>query len=200
MNPTVRRIAVSGSAVVALLGGAAAVTTATASTASAAEVQTVIDRATGAPVKLPDGRTTYVRGMDAASYRITPEQQSVVVLAAGSNDEDPAGISNGLTPNGGQGAALQNPNQQLPAGQQAGYNQQVTTQAGGGAIGVGIVSILLLAIIVLVKVKHSGLKAIDATIGVLFGIALSGTFIGTMGAQMTNSLVSSLGTMLGGLG
>ncbi|MFD1277422.1 hypothetical protein ACFQ51_52665 [Streptomyces kaempferi] len=50
-----------------------------------------------------------------------------------------------------------------------------------------------------VKVKHSGLKASDAVIGALFGIALSGTVVGAMGSQLTNSLVGSLGTMLGGL-
>jgi choline dehydrogenase-like flavoprotein len=199
MNQTIRRIAVSGSAAVALLGGAAAITLADSPTASAAELETAVNRATGAPVSLPDGRTVHVRGLDAASYSATSEQHSVVVLAAAKSDDDPAGISNGNTPAGGSGAALTNPN--TPAtGQQTGYNQQITTQAGGGTIAVGMVSILLLAVIVWVKVKHSGLKAVDATLGVLFGIALSGTFIGTMGSQMTNSLVGSLGTALGGLG
>lgn len=197
MNATLRRIAVSGSAAVALLGGAAAITTATAPSASAAEMQTVINRATGAPVNMPDGRVVHVRGMDAAAYKASPEHTSTIVLAAAKSDTtDPAGITTGLTADGGQGAAIQNP----VTGQQTGYNQQITTQAGGGTIAVGIVSILLLAIIVFVKVKHSGLKAIDATLGVLFGLALSGTFIGTMGSQMTNSLVGSMGTMLSGLG
>lgn len=199
MNQTIRRIAVSGSAAVALLGGAAAITTATAPTASAAEIETTITRATGAPVNMPDGRVIHVRGMDAAAYKASPEHTSTIVLAAAKTDSDPAGISNGLTADGGQGSAITNPN--TPAsGQQTGYNQQITTQAGGGVIGVGIVSILLLAIVVFVKVKHSGLKATDATLGVLFGIALSGTFIGTMGSQMTNSLVGSMGNMLSGLG
>jgi hypothetical protein len=197
MNQTIRRIVVSGSAAVALLGGAAAITTATAPSASAADMQTVITRATGAPVNMPDGRVVHVRGMDAAAYKASPEQHSVIVQAAAKSDTtDPAGITTGLTADGGQGAAIQNP----VTGQQTGYNQQITTQAGGGVIGVGIVSILLLAIVVFVKVKHSGLKAIDATLGVLFGIALSGTFIGTMGSQMTNSLVGSMGNMLSSLG
>ncbi|MFD1309846.1 hypothetical protein [Streptomyces kaempferi] len=199
MNPTIRHIAVSGSAAVALLGGAAAITTAAAPTASAAEIQAHIDRAAGAPVSMPDGRTVHIRGLDAAAYKASPEHTSTIALAAAKTDgTDPAGISNGLTADGGQGAAITNPNS--PAtGQQTGYNQQVTTQAGGGAIGVGIVSILVLAIIVFVKVKHSGLKASDAVIGALFGIALSGTVVGAMGSQLTNSLVGSLGTMLGGL-
>ncbi len=197
MNATLRRIAVSGGAAVALLGGAATITVASADTASAAEVQTAIDRATGAPVTLPDGRTMHVRGLDTAGYRATAEQRTAVVSLASVTEDDSDGVGTGLTPDGGSGAAIQNPYSQTPANYTP---QQIQTQAGGGTIAVSIVSILVLAILVFVKVKHSGLKAIDATLGVLFGIALSGTFIGTMGSQMTNSLVGSLGTMLGGLG
>ncbi|MGQ4343558.1 hypothetical protein [Streptomyces sp. SAS_275] len=201
MNPTVRHIAVSGSALVALLGGAAAITTATAPTASAAEIQTAIDRATSTPVNLPDGRTTYVRGMDAASYSATAEQHTVV-LAAAKSDDDPAGISNGLTADGGQGAAITSPNSpQAPInGVQTGYNQQVTTQAGGGTIAVGIVGILVLGIIVVVRVRGKDVKVGDAVILTLFGVAISGTVIGAMATQMTNSGVGSLGGILGGLG
>ena len=81
----------------------------------------------------------------------------------------------------------------------AGYGQQITTQAGGGAIGVGIVVILLLGGLVFVKVKHSGLKAGDAVLTTLFGIALSGTVIGAMGNDLTKSVGGSVGGMLGGL-
>ncbi|MFD4547253.1 hypothetical protein [Streptomyces sp. NPDC058466] len=199
MNQTIRRIAVSGSAAVALLGGAAAITTASAPAASATEMQTVIDRATGARVNMPDGRTTYVRGMDAAAYKASPAHTTTIVLAAAKTDgDDPSGISNGLTSDGGQGAAIQNP--QTPAtGQQTGYNQQVTTQAGGGTVAVGIVSILILGIIVFFKVKHGHLKTSDAVLGGLFGIAISGTFVGAMGSSITNNLVGSLGSMLSGL-
>ncbi|MER5875488.1 hypothetical protein ABT119_06105 [Streptomyces sp. NPDC001910] len=200
MNPTIRRIAVSGSAAVALLGGAAAITAATADTASAAEIQAHIDRATGAPVTMPDGRTVHIRGLDAAAYSATPDHVSTVVLASTKiSGTDPAGISNGLTADGGQGAAITNPNS--PAiGQQTGYNQQVATQAGGGTIAVGIVAILVLGIVVFFKVKHGHLKAADAVLVGLFGITLSGTFIGAMGSQVTNSLVGSLGGVLGSLG
>lgn len=200
MNQTIRRIAVSGSAAVALLGGAAAITTATAPSASAAEMQTVINRATGAPVNMPDGRVVHVRGMDAAAYKASPDHTATVVLASAKSDStDPSGISNGLTSDGGQGAAITNP-QTPAAGQQTGYNQQVTTQAGGGTVAVGIVAILVLGIVVFFKVKHGHLKASDAVLVGLFGIALSGTFVGAMGSQVTNSLVGSLGSMLGGLG
>jgi hypothetical protein len=195
MNTTV-----SGSAAVALLGGAAAITAATADTASAAEIQAHIDRATGAPVNMPDGRTVHIRGLDTAGYKASPQHTSTIVLAAAKTDgTDPSGISNGLTADGGQGAPIANPNS--PAtGQQTGYNQQVTTQAGGGTVAVGIVAILVLGIVVFFKVKHGHLKAADAVLVGLFGITLSGTFIGAMGSQVTNSLVGSLGGMLGNLG
>jgi hypothetical protein len=192
MNETIRRIAVSGSAAVALLGGVAAITTVTADTASATEMQTAINRATGTPVTMPDGRTVHVRGLDNTGYMATPEQHATIVLAAAT--PDPAGISNGLTPNGGAGVALQN-----PVGQQPAYNQQIQTQAGGGTIAVGIVAILVLGIIVFFRVKKHDLKAGDAVLVGLLGITLSGTFIGAMGSQITNSLVGSIGGVLGGL-
>ncbi|MFE4671093.1 hypothetical protein [Streptomyces sp. NPDC056723] len=193
MNSIVRRIAVSGSAAVALLGGAAAITTATAPTASAAEIQTHIDRATGAPVNLPDGRTIHVRGMDAAGYTASPAQHRVVLAAASDDQPDPSNITGGPVP--GAGAPVQNPNQ-TPAG----TNQQLQTQAGGGTVAVGVVAILILGIVVFFRVKKHDLKAGDAVLVGLFGIALSGTVVGAMGSQLTNSLVGSLGNMLGNLG
>lgn len=200
MNQTIRRIAVSGSAAVALLGGAAAITTATAPSASAAEMQTVINRATGAPVNMPDGRVVHVRGLDAAAYTASPEQHSVIVQVAAKEDAAPSpSIGTGLTPNGGQGAPITNP--YTPgAGQQTGYNQQITTQAGGGTIAIGMVSILILGIVVFYKVKHGGLRIADAVIGVVAGVAISGTFLGPMISSMTNSLVGSIGSALSGMG
>jgi len=200
MNATLRRIAVSGSAAVALLGGAAAITLADSPTASATEFETAVNRATGAPVNLPDGRTLHVRGLDAASYTASAEQHSVVVLAAAKSDDDPAGISNGTTPDGGSGAALTNPNS--PAtGTQTGYNQQVTTQAGGGAVlGTGIVAMLLLGVIVFFKIKHHSIKVGDAILVAFLGVALSGTVFGVMAKTMTEQGVGSLGGVLSGLG
>lgn len=196
MNATIRRLAVSGAAVVALTGGASAASVATAPNASATETHTVVQRAVTAAVGLPDGRTIRITGMGGYGQTATPAH--VATVAAFKTDTtDPSDITNGLTPDGGTGAPLQNPynQQQLPAG----YNQQITTQAGGGTIAVGIVSILILSIIVYVKVKHSGLKAADAALGVVAGVAIGGTFLGPMISNMTNSLVGSLGTMLAGL-
>lgn len=200
MNVTIRRIAVSGSAAVALLGGAVAATVASAPTASATDIQTAINRAAGAPVSMPDGRVIHVRGLDSAAYQASPEQRSVVVQAAAKSDATPdpslPGVGTGLTPNGGQGAAIQNPTSQLPAG----LNQQVTTQASGGAVlGSGVVAMLLLGVIVFFKIKHNHIKVGDAILVSFLGIALSGTVIGAMATQMTNSGVGSLGGILSGL-
>lgn len=153
MNATLRRIAVSGSAAVALLGGAA--TTATA---------------------------------DSVEHEAT-------IVAIARTDTQP-GIGAGLTPDGGSGSAIQNPvTGQAPAD----YNQQIQTQASGGAIGAGVVAILVLGIIVFVRVKHRDIKPGDAVLVGLFGIALSGTVIGAMGDQITDSAIASLGNVLGGL-
>jgi hypothetical protein len=158
VNVTLRRIAVSTTATVALLGGTAATASATA-----------------------------------------PEHEATVIAIA--KTETPPGgtdgITNGLTPdNSGMGAQLQNPvTGQVPAG----ANQQIQTKAGGGAIGAGVVAILVLGIIVFVRVKHRDIKPGDAVLVGLFGIALSGTVIGAMGDQITNSAISSLGNVLGGL-
>ncbi|HEY3482968.1 MAG TPA: hypothetical protein VGL02_29155 [Streptomyces sp.] len=200
MSVTFRQIAVSGSAAVALLGGAAAIGVASAPTASAVETQTVAHRAVTAPVTLPDGRTMRITGMGGYGHRATDVH---VATVASFKTDDPTtppgatdGITNGLTPAGGAGAQLQNP----VNGTQAGYNQQITTQAGGGTIAIGIVSILVLGIIVFFKVKHGHIKALDATLVGLLGISLAGTFVGTMGSSITNNLIGSLGSMLGGLG
>lgn len=199
MNESFRRIAVSGSAAVALLGGAAAITAVAAEPASAADMQTAINRATGTPVTMPDGRTLHIRGLDTAAYRADAGHYTATVTLASAKTDTTPGITNGLTPdNSGSGAQLENPYNtgQVPAG----YGQQIQTQAGGATIGVGIVAILILGIVVFIKVKHSGLKAGDAVLTTLFGIALSGTAIGAMSSDLTTSVVGSVGNMLGGLG
>lgn len=153
MNATLRRIAVSTTATIALLGGGSA-------TAAAA-----------------------------------PEHEATV-LAIAKTDTQPGsadGITRDLAPNG-VGAPLQNP-QQVPAG----YNEQIQTQASGGAIGAGVVAILLLGTVVYFRFKGGHLKAGDAVVVTLLGIALAGTVVGAMGDQLTGSVITSLGGVLGGL-
>ncbi|MGW1744550.1 hypothetical protein ACWCRD_02810 [Streptomyces sp. NPDC002092] len=199
MSVTFRQIAVSGSAAVALLGGAAAITLAGSPTASA-EMQTVAHRAVTAPVHLPDGRTMRITGMGGYGHTATGEHVATVASIKTDTATTPPGandsIGTGLTPDGGVGAAITSP----VNSQQTGVNQQITTQSAGGYIGVGVATIAILGLIVFYKVRHGGMKAADAVIGGLFGIALSGTVVGAMGNQLTHSLVGSLGSMLGGLG
>lgn len=199
MNETFRRIAVSGSAAVALLGGATALATVTAEPASAADMQTAINRATGAPVTLPDGRTMHVPGLDNVSYQADDSHYTAAVTLASDTTGGTGGISNGLTPDSsGSGAQLEKPSNtgQVPAG----YGQQIQTQAGGGTmIGTGIVALLLLGIIVFFKIKHGSIKVGDAVLVAFLGVALSTTVIGVMVKSMTETGVGSLGGLLGGL-
>ncbi|QQM45169.1 hypothetical protein [Streptomyces liliifuscus] len=200
MNATIRHIAVSGSALVALLGGAAAITTVTAQPASAADMETAINRATGASVNMPDGRTLHVRGMDAASYRATDEHTRTVILAAAKSEDDP-NIGNGLTPDNGSGAALQNPNQpsingQVPANT---YNpQQVQTQAGGGTISLTVAIGLALLAIVIVMVKKGHVKFAQAFACVALGVYLAPTFFGPLIQQLGGSAATGLGNVWAG--
>ena len=193
MSISFRQIAVSGSAAVALLGGAATITLLDSPTASAAP-QTVAHTAATTPVNLPGGRTVRITGMGGYGHHATEAHvATVAAYKTGTGD----GTTTGMTPDGGAGSALQNPyTGQVPAS----TNQQITTQAGGGYIGVGVATIVILGIVVFYKVRHGGLKTGDAVIGALLGIALSGTVVGAMGNQLTHSLVGSLGNMLGGLG
>lgn len=185
MTTTVRRIAVSGSAAVALLGGAAAITVVDAPQASAVETHTVIERAVTAPVNLPDGRTIRITGMGGYGHRAT--EAHVATVAAWQPGTNP----------GGTGSQLQTP---YNTGQTPADYQQIQAQASGGTVAVGVVSIIILAIIVFYKVKHGGLKVADALLGVVAGVAVGGTFLGPMISGMTNSLVGSLGGVIGGLG
>lgn len=196
MNESFRRIAVSGSAAVALLGGVATLTVVTAEPASATEIQAAVDRATGAQVTLPDGRTMHVPGLDNAAYRADAGHYTAAVTLASNTNP---GIASGLTPdNNGTGSALQNPfnTGQVPAG----YGQQIQTQAGGGAVlGTGIVALLLLGIVVFFKIKHGSIKVGDAVLVAFLGVALSGTVLGVMAKSMTETGIGSLGGVLGGL-
>ncbi|WP_416476998.1 hypothetical protein [Streptomyces sp. LKA04] len=196
MNVTFRQFAVSGSAAVAVLGGAATLPVIAAQPASAVS-ESVVERAVTAPVTLPDGRTLRITGMGGYGHHAS--EKHIATVAGFKADTEPGsadGITNGLTPDSGTGSQLVNPQQQMPAG----YNGQYQTQASGGAIATGVVAILVLGIIVFFKVKAGHIKAFDAVIVSLLGVSLAGTVVGSMGSDLTNSLVGSLGNMLGGLG
>lgn len=195
MNAIIRRIAVSGAAAVALTGGAATITIAASDTAVAAETHTVAERAVTAPVKLPDGRTLRITGM--GGYGHTATREHVATVAAFKTDTtDPSDITNGLTPDNGTGAQLQNP---ITGVQPTGINGQVQTQASGAAIGTGVVAILLLGTIMFFRVKGGHLKVGDAVVVMFFGVAVAGTVIGGMADQITDNGVASLGSIFAGL-
>lgn len=196
MNTTIRRIAVSGSAAVALLGGAATITIADSGTASATEIQAAVDRATGAPVKMPDGRIVHVRGLDNASYKASAEHTATITLAAANADPDPAGITNGITPDNGSGAAIQNP---LNNQQQVNVTpQQIQTQAGGGAISVTVAVGLGLLILVIAMVKRGSVRALQAVACVALGVYLAPTFVGPLVQQLGGSIGTGLGNVWAG--
>lgn len=156
MNATIRRIAVSGAAAVALLGAAG--------TATAAA---------------------------------TEEHEATVIAIAADDTQDPAGITNGLTPDSGSGAPIQNP---VTGVQPNGVNpQQIQTQASGAAIGTGVAAIAILGLIVFFRVKGGHVKVGDAVVVMFLGVALAGTVIGGMADQLTDTGVASLGDILGGL-
>lgn len=190
MNPTIRRIAVSGSAAVALLGGAAAITIVDSPTASATE-QTTVHRAATAPVNLPDGRTIRITGMGGYGHQATAGH--IATVAAYKTDTSP-GVGSGLTPAGGAGAALGNP----VTGTQTGYNQQVVTQSSGGYIAAGVVATLLFGAIAIIRIRSNAHKG-DAVLFLFLGVGIGGTAFGTMIHQITTSGVGSLSGILSGM-
>jgi len=192
MRSTLRQFAVSGSAAVALLGGAAAITVAAPSPASAAEMQTVAHRAVTAPVNLPDGRTIRITGMGGYGHQATA--QHIATVADFKTDTTPAAdpsFGTGLTP---AGAAITNP----VNGTQTGYTQQVTTQSAGGYVAAGVAGTLLFGAIAIIRLRSNAHKG-DAVLFLFLGVGLGGTAFGTMIHQMTASGVGSLGSVLGSL-
>lgn len=132
-----------------------------------------------------------------ATAAVTEEHEATVVAIAKADTQDPSGITNGITPDNGSGAAIQNPVDGLQSNGVTG--QQIQTQANGAAIGTGVVAIAILGIIVFFRVKGGHMKVGDLVVVTLLGVALAGTVIGSMADQITDSGVSSLGGILGGL-
>lgn len=192
MSQTIRRIAVSGSAAVALLGGAAAITTVTAPQASAAEQQATVHRVT-APVNLPDGRTVRITGL--GGYGHTATDAHVATVAAFKTETSPSAspdLTTGITP--GAGTQLPNPLN----GQQTGYNQQITTQAGGGTISLTVAIGIALLAVVIVMVRKGHVKFAQAFACVALGVYLAPTFFGPLIQQLGGSAATGLGNVWAG--
>ncbi|MDT0608843.1 hypothetical protein [Streptomyces lancefieldiae] len=194
MNATIRRFAVSGSAAVAVLGGAATITLASPSPASATASEPVVERAVTAPVTLPDGRTIRITGMGGYGHQATAKQ--IAVVAGIKADAEPGsadGITNGLTPDSGSGAQLVNP-QQVPAG----TPQQYQTQASGGTIGVTVAVGVGLLIGVIVMVRRGSVKVVQAIACIALGVYLAPTFVGPLVQQLGGSIGTGLGNVWSG--
>ncbi|MEV7975405.1 hypothetical protein [Streptomyces sp. NPDC086519] len=193
MTPSFRQFAVSGSAAVALLGGAAAITMATPSPASAA-TQTVAERAVTAPVTLPNGRTLRITGMGGYGHTATADH--IATVAAYKTAGNP-GTTTGDTPAGsGVGTVLQNP-YNTPT-MQTGYNQQITTQASGAAISVTVAIGIGLLIGVVVMIKRGSVKFVQAFACVALGVYLAPTMVGPLITNLGGSVGGSLGNLWSG--
>ncbi|MFI6960976.1 hypothetical protein [Streptomyces sp. NPDC050255] len=181
MSRIVRTLAVSGAAAAALLG-TASVAAADSPDTTTATIEAAADRAAGAPVSLPDGRTLHVRGLDSVSYRADASHHTAVVtLADGIGDTQ----LTGNTPNG-IGAGL-NP------------QQQVQTQTGAAGISTVAVAALALGIVVFFGIKHGKLAKGWFAVSLILGVLLSGTVIGPMVSQLTGSGVGMFGNFWAGM-
>lgn len=185
----VQRIALSGSAAIALLGGAAALGTVTAEPAQAAEIQAAVDHAAGATVTLPDGRTMHIRGLENVSYRADAGQRTTVenLAASGSGNEN-LNLGPGTTPDYGG------------AGQQMGTNpQQYQTQAGAASISITVAIGIGLAVIAVTWIRKGTVRALNAVVLIALGVYLAPTVFGPMITNLGGSLGSSLGNIWTGL-
>ncbi|MFE7427820.1 hypothetical protein [Streptomyces sp. NPDC057545] len=173
MSRIIRTIAVSGAAAAAVLGSAA-VAAADTPEAVTAGIERAVNRAAGAPVSLPDGRTLHIRGLDSVSYRAdAAHHTAVVTLAEGATTE-------------ATGTSLQSP-------------QQIQTQAGAGGISTVAVAALALGIILIVGVKNGSIGKGWLTLSLIMGVLLSGTVVGPMVSQLTGSSVGMFGNFWSGL-
>ncbi|MEW5529434.1 MULTISPECIES: hypothetical protein [Streptomyces] len=179
MSRIIRTLAVSGAAAAAILA-TAPVASAEAPEQQATVVQAAVDKAIGAPVTLPSGKTMSVRGLDSAAYRAeSAHHQAVITLADG----------------GGTGAPIQGPSAQL------GNQQQIQTQAGssGAAIGTGAFVAAVLGIVLFFGIKNNKVtKGWAVTCGAL-GVTLGGTFIGPLVNQLGATGATAIGSIFSSL-
>jgi len=178
MSRIIRTLAVSGAAAAALMGAASAATADSPEAATAA-IEEATDRAAGAPVSLPDGRTLHVRGLDSVSYRADASHHTAVVTLADElkgNQPVENQIGTGLQP-----------------------QQQVQTQAGVGGISTIAVAALVVGIVLFFGVKHGHLAKGWLVLSLIMGVLLSGTVVGPMVSQLTGSGVSMFGNFWAGM-
>ncbi|MFJ5547017.1 hypothetical protein [Streptomyces sp. NPDC093225] len=178
MARIIRTLAVSGAAAAAILSAAPLAAADTPEQATAI-VEAAVDRAAGAPVSLPSGRTVAVRGLDSVSYHADAAHHGAVVTLANS-----AGV----------GAPLEQTSTQL------GTTTQVRTQAGtGAAIGTGVVVTLVLGIVLFFGIKHNKVSKGWAFLCAALGITLGGSVLGPLVMNLGDAAVTAVGSVLGSL-
>ncbi|MEV6726872.1 hypothetical protein AB0M94_38880 [Streptomyces xanthochromogenes] len=192
MPSIIRTVAVSAAAAAAVLGTANLASAATPEEATAT-VEAAVNRAAGAPVSLPDGRTLHVRGLDSASYRADSAHRRALVTLADGTNPGMAGIDSSLQ-NAGAGAPVQQPNTVGTT------PQQFTTQASAGGISVTVAVGVGLVIFAIVLVRKRTVHGFHAAVLISLGVLLAPTFVGPLVQQISGSVGSSLGNIWTGMG
>ncbi|MFE2045927.1 hypothetical protein ACFXAZ_34410 [Streptomyces sp. NPDC059477] len=177
MSRIIRTFAVTGAAAAALLGTAGTVHAATTEEATAT-VEAAVDRAAGAPVTLPSGKTLHVRGLDTVAYRADDVHHQT--LASVVADTRSAGVG------------------VVPAGLPASTPQQVQTQAAGGSISVVAMLGIGLAIFTFFMIKKGRINAWHAAALVMFGVVLAPTTFGPLLQSLGVSAAGALGNIWSG--
>lgn len=186
MARIIRTLALTGAAAAALLGTASAVHADTPEQASVS-VETAVDRAAGASVTMPSGKTLHVRGLDAASYRADASHQSAVVT-----------LADGPSPQGGI-EGIDSSLRQAETGTVGVTPAQMQTKASGGTISVTVAIGIGLAIFTFLMVKKGRINAWHAVALVMFGVFLAPTTFGPLLQNLGVSVGTSLGNVWGGL-
>jgi hypothetical protein len=177
MARIIRTLALSGAAAAALLGTAGTVHADTPEKATTI-VESAVDRAAGAPVTLPSGKTVHIRGLEAAAYRTDAAHHTTVVT-----------VADGTT---GNGAAVGTPTY-------TDYTQQpVQARSTGGTISVVAALGIGLAIFTFLMVKKGRINAWHAVALVTFGVVLAPTTFGPLLQNLGVSAATSLGNVWGG--
>ncbi|WP_262062626.1 hypothetical protein [Streptomyces sp. STR69] len=192
MARIIRTLALSGAAATALLGTAGTVHAAAPEQATVA-VEAAVDRAAGAPVTLPSGKTVHVCGFDTAAYRTDASHHATVVALAADASPAPgmAGIDSSLraSTNTGTGAVIGTPTN---------LNQQQVQAASAGSISVVAALGIGLAVFTFVMVKKGRINAWHAVALVMFGVVLAPTTFDPMLQNLGVSAATSLGNVWSG--
>lgn len=190
MSRRIVRLAVVSAASAAALGVPVATVIAVADTPS-----TTVQAATTThtPVRLADGRTVTVKGLPTVHYTATGGHRDAVQAAATANPAD--GSVPGTNPNASSSPSADLPGIGTnPTGTGTYDPSQVTTQASGGVIGIGVAGMLIFGGLLIYGVKENKISKGQAIIAVGFGVFAATTFVGTF----YHTAISSGASMVSG--